>query len=293
MVVLAACGGGSGGGAAGALPIPPVATSPARMWGVTTDNPAIDTEAQVDALRSLARRVTVRTTFDPENSPADYRSAVVAMSRVADVMAQPLDSSAMVGVSLAQARTRIDQFLGALGDAVKVWEIGNELNGDWLGADPVLKAQAMFDAVKRAGGQTALTLYYEKPPAAGSDMIAWVDREIPDGHRMRSGLDYVFVSYYEDQNGGRELTQAELDAMFGALARRFPNARLGFGEFGWGGRIPASNAQRAELIRRFYNYRVPSVASYVGGGFYWHFRQTMTPKTQPDWLVLNGLLAAN
>ena len=61
-------------------------------------------------------------------------------------------------------------------------------------------------------------------------MISWVDQNIPPGHRMRSGLDYVLVSYYEDQNAGHQLTQSELDTMFAALATRFTSANLGFGE---------------------------------------------------------------
>jgi hypothetical protein len=109
---------------------------------------------------------------------------------------------------------------------------------------------------------------------------------------MRSGLDYVLVSYYEDQNGGHQLTQSELDTMFAALAARFPNARLGFGECGWGGTIPTDDATRAALIQRFYGYRVPSVPAYIGGGFYWHFRQTMVPNGTPDWTVLQSLMSS-
>ena len=76
---------------------------------------------------------------------------------------------------------------------------------------------------------------HENPPTPGYEMISWemiswVDRYIPPGHRMRSGLDYVLVSYYEDQNAGHQLTQSELDTMFAALATRFTSANLGFGE---------------------------------------------------------------
>ena len=97
---------------------------------------------------------------------------------------------------------------------------------------------------------------------------------------MRSGLDYVLVSYYEDQNAGRHLTQSELDTMFSALAARFTSASLGFGECGWGGQI-----------QRFYGYRVPSVPRYIGGCFYRHFRQTMVPNGTPDWTVLQSLMS--
>ena len=57
-----------------------------------------------------------------------------------------------------------------------------------------------------------------------------------------------------------------------------------------GGQIPSDNATRAALIRRFYDYRVPSVPQYIGGGFYWHFLQTMVPDSTPDWAVLQSLM---
>jgi hypothetical protein len=83
--------------------------------------------------------------------------------------------------------------------------------------------------------------------------------------------------------------------MFSALSTRFPGAKLGFGECGWGGSIPPSpggDAARAALLQRFHGYRVPSVPQFVGGSFYWHFRQTMVAKTKPDWTVLQTLIAS-
>jgi hypothetical protein len=236
----------------------------------------------------------MRVVFDQPSGghpvAADYISSVTAISAVADVMGLPVDSSAMAETSLATIQARINEYLNTLGNSVKVWEIGNEVNGNWLGTGVMAKIEAMYDAVKTTGKPVALTLYYENPPTPGYDIIPWVDANIPVVHRMRAGLDYVFVSYYEDQNGSHQLTQTEVDGIFSALASRFPNAKLGFGEFGWGGTIPPSpsgDTTRAALIQRFYNYRVPSLPNYVGGGFYWHFRQTMAPKTQPDWDVLN------
>jgi len=138
--------------------------------------------------------------------------------------------------------------------------------------------------------QAGVAGLHENPPTPGYEMISWVDQNIPPGHRMRSGLDYVLVSYYEDQNAGHQLTQSELDTMFAALATRFTSANLGFGECGWGGQIPSDDATRAALMQRFYRYRVPAVLAYIGGCFYWHFRQTMVPSGTPDWTVLQSLM---
>ena len=277
---------------AATIPPPPAST---WLWGVTTDDPATSTAAQVDALKSLPLRTTLRTVFDLPSGghpvAADYVAPVAALAAVSNVVGQPVDSSYMPSLTLAAVQARIAEYLGALGSTVSIWEVGNEVNGNWLGSGVMPKVEAMYDAVKAAGKPTALTFYYENPATPGYDLIPWADANIPAGHRMRTGLDYVLVSYYEDQNNGHQLTQSELDTLFGALAARFPNAKLGFGEFGWGGTIPTSATTRADLLRRFYGYRVPSVPAYVGGGFYWHFLQTMVPKTAPDWTVLSGLEA--
>ncbi len=262
--------------------------------GVTTDDSTVNTPQQLDALSSLHKHVMVRTVFDMPSGggpvATDYLPSIKSMSQVSDVMGLINDSSTMSSTSLSTIQARITEYLGALGPYVKVWEVGNEINGNWLGSNVIAKVEATYDAVKSAGKSTSLTLYYENPATPGYDMIPWVDTNIPAGNRMRTGLDYVFVSYYEDQNGGHQLTQTELNTMFSALAIRFPNAKLGIGECGWGSTVPSNAATRAALLQRCYGYRVPSVPQYVGGNFYWQFRETGIPKTQPDWGVINNLI---
>jgi hypothetical protein len=265
----------------------------ARAWsslGVTTDDPNTGTAAQVDALASLPRRAALRVVLDQGTTPADYVDSVRKLAAVADVMALPLDSSDMKKVDAAQAGDRARRYMAALGDAAPLWEVGNEVNGNWVGTDPVGKIEAMYDAAKAYGKRTAVTFYYENPATPGHDMLPWIDANIPAGHRLRTGLDYVLVSYYEDQNGGHKLTQAEIDRIFSGLAQRFPNAKVGFGEFGWGGKVPTDAAVRADLIQRFHGY-ASSEPAFVGGGFYWHFRQTMSPKSKPDFELLRQAAA--
>ena len=269
--------------------IPTVA--PAWSWlGVTTDDPNTGTALQVDALASLPRRAALRVVLDQGTTPADYVDSVRKFAAVADVMALPLDSSDMKKVDAAQAGDRARRYMAALGDAAPLWEVGNEVNGNWVGTDPVGKIEAMYDAAKAYGKRTAVTFYYENPATPGHDMLPWIDANIPAGHRLRTGLDYVLVSYYEDQNGGHKLTQAEIDRIFSGLAQRFPNAKVGFGEFGWGGKVPTDATVRAALIQRFHGY-ASSEPAFVGGGFYWHFRQTMSPKSKPDFELLRQAAA--
>jgi hypothetical protein len=269
----------------------PARLRPASWFGVTTDDPNTGTAAQVAALAALPARIALRVVLDEGMDPADYVDSVRRLAAVADVMALPVDSSWMKDLDAAQAGERARRYLAVLQDVVPVWEVGNEVNGNWVGADPVGKIEAMFDAARAYGKKTALTFYHENPATPGHDMLPWIDANIPAGHRLRTGLDLVLVSYYEDQNGGHKLSQEEIDAMFSGLARRFPNARVGFGEFGWGRKIPASAATRAELIERFHAY-TSSEPAFIGGGFYWHFRQTMSPVTKPDFELLKRAAAS-
>lgn len=285
FLAAAALGWAAGG------PAPP--EPPAWIWGLTTDDPRVDTGAQAAALRAFPFRPVVRVVFDlpAGGHPAarDYALSVATLAASAALMGLPVDSSVLARLDLPGVRSRIAEYLEALGPWIPLWEVGNEVNGDWVGPGAAAKVEAMFDAVKAAGRQAALTLYFEHHPAPGHGLLDWVDTHLPPGHRMRRGLDLVLVSHYEDQDGGRPLRRAELQTLFAALADRFPNARLGLGESGWGGAIPVSAATRAALIRRVYGHRLPSIPAYAGGGFFWHFRQTMVPRTAPDWRVLASL----
>ncbi|WLT33099.1 hypothetical protein [Geothrix sp. PMB-07] len=274
----------------------PKAAVPApRVWGLTTDDPTLDTPRQIEALKALPHRTTLRVVFDPpaEGHPTatDYVPATQALATAAEIMGLPLDSSAMASMDLPTVRRRIAEYLEALSPFVAIWEVGNEVNGNWLGSEVVPKVEAMFDAVTAAGKPSAITFYYEVAPPKGHGLLPWIDANFPKGHRLRKGVSLVLVSYYEDQNQGHRLTPKELGRLFRGLAVRFPKARLAFGEFGWGGGIPAAFSTRSDLLRRMYGYRVPSVPAFVGGGFYWHFRQTMVPQTSPDWEVLHRLQA--
>ncbi len=167
-----------------------------------------------------------------------------------------------------------------------MWEIGNEINGDWLGSDVPKKMHDMYEVC--SDYDTMLTLYYAKDfDGTEYDMIAWVKKNVPND--MREGLTFVTVSYYEDQNENGIMTPEKMEPIFAQLSQIFPNAFVGFGECGYGGKTPINAQKRKHLIERFYSYR-SKAERFFGGGFWWHGRQTMVPKTKADWLVLNSLM---
>ena len=94
--------------------------------------------------------------------PAGYYATPVArIAGVGQVMGELLDSSDEQAISTAAMRQRAESYVQALGGDVAIWEVGNEVNGNWTG-DPATVAEkldAAYEVVSAAGGRTALTLY--------------------------------------------------------------------------------------------------------------------------------------
>jgi hypothetical protein len=97
---------------------------------------------------------------------------------------------------------------------------------------------------------------------------------------MKNGLDYVLVSYYEDDCNNY---QPNWQQVFDSLHVIFPNAKLGIGECG------TTNANRkAEYITRYYTMNI-TTPNYIGGYFWWYYRQDCVPwNTKPLWQVLDN-----
>lgn len=256
--------------------------STSQMYGVTLDSVA-NLDEVVKSLKNLRRKATVRIVFD-ENVPASYyKNAATQIHAVSDVMGQILDSYYVKSVTVSAYSARASEYLNTLGDNVDIWEIGNEINGEWLGDTPtvVAKMNSAYSLVKAKGYKTALTLYYNEKcwTKSSNEVFTWAQMNISDS--MKKGLDYVFVSYYEDDCNG---LQPDWPQVFKKLAVMFPNSKIGFGEIG------TNNAdKKTEYINRYYNMQI-NHPNFIGGYFWWYFIQDMVPMTKPLWGTLNEAL---
>jgi hypothetical protein len=266
---------------------------PAPIYGVTVDS-THDLSAIVTALSKLSKKVTVRIVFDRGMHPADYREAVEQIHKVAYLLAEPADSSYVEHYTLDQYKALFTEYLKAFGDEVELWEIGNEVNGNWLGpvAEVEAKTSAAYDIVKAAGKKTVLTLVYNEglgcaasPPdcaqAGQYEMYTWVQAHVPE--RMKRGVDYVLFSYYP---GHSPEFKPDWKREFAKTGDLFPHAKLGFGELG----IEGSEAGKAALIDQYYPMRIDH-PRYIKGFFWWYFRQDMVPYTKPLWGVLDRAIS--
>lgn len=251
---------------------------PSPMYGVTLDSVS-GLSYIVDSLGSLRQKPVTRIVFDEFIDPGQYTNAVNRIRPVSYIMGELLDSAYVKQYSVQQYRQRTTDYLNAFVGKVDLWEIGNEINGEWLGGtqDVVLKMTGAYDLVKARGEKTALTLYYNKncweKPA--HEMFTWAQANIPN--YMKLGLDYVFISYYEDDCNGLQPNWPEV---INRLAAMFPNSKIGIGECG-----TTRRARKEEYIRRYYGMQIDH-PQFVGGWFWWYGRQDFVPKSKALWNVL-------
>ncbi|MCB9582168.1 MAG: hypothetical protein H6717_34360 [Polyangiaceae bacterium] len=276
-------GTGGGSGSAGSSGGAGAGGAPERVWGVTVD--AIDPLADITAsLQKLPVRPTTRIVFDEFVPATDYVTATKQIHTVSDVMGEILDSFYVSQYSVSEYQARTSEYLTALSADVDIWEIGNEVNGEWLCAenasnctaqqtkDVVAKIQGAHDLVVQKGGKTALTLYYNEDCWSDpkNEMFTWAAANLSPA--LRQELDWVLVSYYEDDCND---LQPDWQTVFSKLATLFPNAKLGIGECG-----TVKPAKKAEYVTRYYTMQV-SEPRFIGGFFWWYYRQDMVPFTKP------------
>ena len=250
------------------------------IWGVTIDDgwyeDVQDTsgaklQSIVRALQALPVKPTVRVVMSKEISPREYEPLFRRLSEVSYVMACPVDSYEMSSYkSVKSYEKRFSDAFAALAPYVAIWEIGNEINGEgWLGDDAnfiAAKMIAAFEFIHKKGAKTALTAYYTPSRVQKIEMREWLRKFVPQD--MKDGLDYLFVSYYEDDNEGFAPDWSEI---FTDLQSTFPASKLGIGECG-NTAADATQASKKAMMRRYYT--MPRYAkNYVGGYFWWYFVQ--------------------
>ena len=278
------------------------------LHGITVDN-VKDLPEITASIGKLSQKMTTRIVYDRGKNASEYRDATVAIKKVSYVMGEIVDSFYMKCYTVPEYLDRTKEYVDALGDIVDIWEVGNEINGDWTfgstrkckprasvrstpATDVASKMIAAYDYVKLKGKVTELTLYYNKgcgAPAA-NEMFTWAEANIPD--RMRHGLDYVLVSYYEDDCHG---LQPDWPAVFQRLSAIFPQSKIGMGECGAQKRRAPYEVKK-QYIDRYYRMHI-DLPNYVGGCFWWYFRQDMVPykdasqRVNPMWQALDDAMS--
>ena len=137
---------------------------PSPIYGVTLDDVS-KPAAEVNSLGQMAQVPTARIVFDAGVRPSYYLKPIQQLRNVAYIMGELVDSSYMKQYTVNQIASWTQSYTKALGNLVDIWEIGNEVNGNWLASNTLAKIEAMYDVVSAQGGATALTFFYEGEPS--------------------------------------------------------------------------------------------------------------------------------
>lgn len=242
--------------------------------------------------------IIVRVVFDPSKSEEEftdsvrsYQNAISSISKYSYVMGTIADSydwypytSKASDASTSghnNYRWRAEKLIRAMGDCVQVWEVGNEVNGEWTGwkkghvprstgklldmrdkighqiTDAFKVVQAYNSEVAPAGRKrTAITLLYNSDGPESDrrtcydkpeyEMRSWATKYIDK--EVRDNVDYVLISYYENKGDCPGLKQdaTTFIANFKALTAEgmFPKAKVGFGEVGYKETCPKDHDEK-------------------------------------------------
>jgi hypothetical protein len=252
---------------------------------VTLDNdagisrPAL--AAQTRALAALPARPWARVVADLDSRPSEFAVSLPAVHRVARTILELGDSSEVKGTSTARYAAWVRSFTAPYRRQVDVWEIGNEVNGEWVGspAAELARVRAAYAAVRAVGGRTMLTLYYNPRcwTSRRNELFTWLAAHDLAGMR----LDYVTISYYPGDCNGYWPSPAAWQSVFDRLHARFPQSKLGFGEAGVSSKS-ASPAARGALWKRYVAVRIRG-DNYAGLGLWWTWAEDAVPMSKPFW----------
>jgi hypothetical protein len=277
LTALVACA-----GLAGVSALPAGAETP--LYGLTVDRIPHPVSKLTHALAALPRRPTTRVYFEVDAPASAYLSALEQIHPVSAVMGELLDSSDERSISTEAFQARTQSYLQTLSGDVDIWEVGNEVNGNWTGPYETVAAKLTeaYEDVAAAHGVSALTLYANQfgPDHCGDGEaeltpLEFSERYVPPA--VADGLDYVLLSYYPSECGGRKPSAAEVAVAMEALHALYPDAALGFGEVGLPHPASARTKREAEAIMSWAYSLEPGEAGglgalpyYIGGYFWWY-----------------------
>jgi hypothetical protein len=233
-----------------------VADSPPRYFnGLTLESPLALNEQQWGKIEAFTTAVVIRIVFNKDTEPDRYVTVLDRLHslkfsdsgrRKVYLMGELLDSDFLAryrwvcdraagctadenpSAQSHDYKTRIDRYLDVLDKYIDIWEVGNEVNGEWadegcikdsgdkckykkvegkrvsvVPARPDLTAEKIryaIDKVKEKGKPVALTLIHQPECTTWDDntMFEWAR------NNLRPKLDdvtinYLLISYYEDK----------------------------------------------------------------------------------------------
>ncbi len=275
-------------------------------WGVTIhpsgDAPLGDDTAKLDDLADLfgeTHRWTrlVMTGTSTKDDLTRIRELVNYATKLhIRPMGQLFDSASQAAVPLPEFKARVDAALSFPDfDKFASWEVGNEVNGGWLGAGMTEKIEYAAEKVKARfpGKPVCLTFYwYGVEDTIETSTFNWIASHITQ--KIRDHIDCVAMSIYIDQ----QPLGFSWEPLMAKLAEAFPGKSVMTGEMVFSDHTtpiyykeyPADWTEEQASLAYIQDRYAASFATpnAVGGGFWWYYDDQMAGKT-PRWHALRKL----
>jgi hypothetical protein len=262
---------------------------PGPVFGVTIDDIA-NISSVVAAAAATPYMSTTRVYLDPTEPATYYTSALQQLAPRTYVMGEILDSSDMKSMTVTAEQNRVSSLLSTLGSTVDVWEVGNEVNGNWTGSYST-GAQMLvntYNQIEAVGDRSALTLYENSwaPNNCGDGVSELTPQQYSSQYvpaSVRDGIDYVLLSWYPTQCSGLSgnVPVATITAEVQGLHSLYPNALIGFGELGLPNPTNSSTEPEAGSIMAYYYGIAISEPYYIGGYFWWYWDEDLSLSGMP------------
>ncbi len=253
-----------------------------QAWqGVTFDSSHVTAEQWATTRQAVGRGGWIRIVLDREQPLDSYRPIIDrAHTLNMRVLGQILDSSEMKVLDLEGWKERVNSVLAAL-PLVDAWEVGNEVNGNWLGPDVEKKVAYATHRTKLLAPDKprVLTVLWNLGEDTEDDSVfRWLTRF---DKATLSDIDVLGLSLYpEDHPMGTAYNR-----VVRTLRRLAPRSRIGVTELGygnddlggtwwWGSQHDKTLAKRS--VARFYDRASRAHAFSAGGTFWWYFLQEVT-----------------
>lgn len=247
------------------------------LAGLTIDHP-YDAPTVIRCLKEVPRRCALRVVWDAPGDKPDWegiKEFIRAVSPHADIWLSLADSTALSSLPPKAMRARAKKAQAEVGYFLSGYEIGNEVNGNWLGQGVAGRVRAAAEELKDR--PTLITYYLDGD--APEQMARWAAK-----HELQST--YAGISWYPNET---PKFHPDWKAVIEKLYRTVYCPIL-IGETGAESEIkprPSAEAQ-IKVIEEMYALR-PDVECFHGGYYFWSAYQVMK-EGGPVWGALKKAL---
>jgi len=234
-----------------------------------------------EALRKIPQIDSCAVVCDPGRSTDDYyeliAGAPIYLSKRFPVYLTLFDSSEMAaGINPSSYRKKFLQFINRFPFHEVIYEVGNEINGEWVkgGFDLSLLAH---ETCKESYQKTLLTLYLNEGCYGNDESFIWTWLDNHDVSLFKE-LDYIGISFYEKDCKGVE---PNWDLVFSRVSSYFPDSKIIIRECG-----SEEGHFSKKLFKKYYQNFKGNHEKFEGFFGWWYFcNQVVLSEKNTDWVA--------